>query len=504
MRPNRQYASAPFNGNASGSNNPPGALFDRPNYFKRGRNGKKNLWYCDLCRTGTPSDYMSLKGAQDHERGAEHLRNVNITESSWAMPNGDWADWDVAMADEPQDLTKEEKKDNEHRVFVDQLHEFVPFWIRGVEAAQRGEVLKMEEFLESHEKYPAMEEAWGGWDAPVAYAWPGERGWPKERDVESINSAHVASDQPELVSMPGFERSRGSDVTMPSVVSEGMRPVDRGQCDEYDAHAFVEDIALQKAVDSERKKEMHSFFEMPTQDKVRRIDELIRTLHAANMLMSSITNNHSEQPLPNGWIKEFDQSGHPFYVDTHAVPPRSIWTHPYEDEQFLREHPGVREKVGSSTPHQYSAPDGPPPGHASASKYAPPKGKRGFFGRLKDKAIGTKEEREAEKQRTAMLQEQRRQQYAASRPMSGFAPAQPAPYGYQQGGMGMGGMMPMGGSRMGGMGGGRRRGGMGGMALPLAGGLVGGLLLGDALDGGFNDNDDFGGGGFDGGDFGGD
>ncbi len=106
------------------------------------------------------------------------------------------------------------------------------------------------------------------------------------------------------------------------------------------------------------------------------------------------------------------------------------------------------------------------------------------------------------------IQEQRRQQYAASRPMPGFAQT---PYGYQQGGMGMGGMIGgssmggMGGGRMGGMGGGRR-GGMGGMALPLAGGLVGGLLLGDALDGGFNDNDDYGGGGdFDGGgDFGGD
>ncbi len=89
-------------------------------------------------------------------------------------------------------------------------------------------------------------------------------------------------------------------------------------------------------------------------------------------------------------------------MDTHAVPPRSIWTHPHEDEQFLRDHPDVREKVGN-TPHEYSAPDGLPPGHSSASKYAPPKGKRGFFGKLKDKAIGTKEEREAEKQHTAMV-----------------------------------------------------------------------------------------------------
>ena len=43
----------------------------------------------------------------------------------------------------------------------------------------------------------------------------------------------------------------------------------------------------------------------------------------------------------------------------------------------------------------------------------------------------------------------------------------------------------------------RQGGGMGGMALPLLGGLAGGLLLGELLD------DGFGGGGFGGGDFGG-
>lgn len=62
---------------------------------------------------------------------------------------------------------------------------------------------------------------------------------------------------------------------------------------------------------------------------------------------------------------------------------------------------------------------------------------------------------------------------------------------------------------------GRRHGGMGGMALPLMGGMAGGLLLGDLMGGGmgggfggggFNSGfggGGFGGGGFDGGGFGG-
>ena len=105
-------------------------------------------------------------------------------------------------------------------------------------------------------------------------------------------------------------------------------------------------------------------------------------------------------------------------VDTKADPPRSIWVHPYEDEQFLREHPDIREKVAS----KYEPPPGPPPpaGSRTSSYRNEPtspsastterekekeKEKRGFFGKLKDKAIGTKEEREAQKR----AEEERRQ-----------------------------------------------------------------------------------------------
>ncbi|ESK98061.1 hypothetical protein Moror_497 [Moniliophthora roreri MCA 2997] len=115
-------------------------------------------------------------------------------------------------------------------------------------------------------------------------------------------------------------------------------------------------------------------------------------------------------PLPDGWVKQTHESGHPYYVDTRANPPRSIWVHPYEDEQYLSEHPEAREKV------RHTSVNAPPPpfydqrhshdGQANAKGINPsiqPKRKRGFFGKLKDKAIGTKEEREAEKQRIATV-----------------------------------------------------------------------------------------------------
>jgi len=231
-------------------------------------------------------------------------------------------------------------------------------------------------------------------------------------------------------------------------------------------------------------------------------------------------------PLPFGWVKEFDQaSGNSFYVDTKANPPRSIWTHPYQDAEFLKAHPDVREKInvdgiGGSESNL------PPPsfeesqrrhsfGEASSSSKpqststSPAKLKkrtdRGFLGKLKDKTIGTKEEREAEKKRKqeedrVRMEAQRqhmqqimmaRQQHYANQPQHGHGFMPPGPqYG--------GGYGAYGSNRRRGGGGG----GMGGMGLPILGGLAGGLLLGEMLDGDFGGGD-FGGGDFGGGDFGG-
>ncbi|KAF5385519.1 hypothetical protein D9757_005410 [Collybiopsis confluens] len=249
------------------------------------------------------------------------------------------------------------------------------------------------------------------------------------------------------------------------------------------------------------------------------------SLNRTTITMSS--SNIHDLPLPGGWIKQYHESGHPYYVDTKANPPRSIWTHPYQDEQYLQEHPESREKL----PRPLSS-QGPPEGQSSSKQPdvhdqhrrhsyngQSSKGfgqKRGFFGKLKDKAIGTKEEREAEKARAAQLREQRRQQFLAQQQAQQAYYAQQAQYGPppQQYGAPY---SPYGGGFGQGQGYASRRGngmgGMGGMALPLVGGLAGGLLLGEALGGDFGGDGggdfggdgggDFGGGDFGGGDFGG-
>ncbi|EGP83673.1 unnamed protein product [Zymoseptoria tritici ST99CH_1A5] len=53
------------------------------------------------------------------------------------------------------------------------------------------------------------------------------------------------------------------------------------------------------------------------------------------------------RPLPEGWVRTLDtESGHQFYVDTRATPPRSTWDHPYDDEQYLATLSGPeRERI---------------------------------------------------------------------------------------------------------------------------------------------------------------
>lgn len=136
--------------------------------------------------------------------------------------------------------------------------------------------------------------------------------------------------------------------------------------------------------------------------------------------------------LPPGWIRSFDpQEQHQYFVDTRADPPRSIWVHPYDDDQYLSTlSPEERAKhtrmKRTMTLEDLAAEDSDDEGHAhptgrgttaaGASANAPssteqPTGIHKFSRRLKDKITGqTHEERELQRRRRA---EQERQAYLA-------------------------------------------------------------------------------------------
>ena len=152
------------------------------------------------------------------------------------------------------------------------------------------------------------------------------------------------------------------------------------------------------------------------------------------------------RPLPLGWVRQFDaQHEHQFFVDTTKDPPRSVWHHPYDDQQYLstlsseeRERiqalsktpskrdtetmstdGSVHEDVGDSKQDAYPRLDKPSEAHASSStaegsssQAAEQQQKPKLGRRLKDKLTGsTHEQRVAEREQRAREEEAQYEQY---------------------------------------------------------------------------------------------
>ncbi|ELU44848.1 rhamnogalacturonase B [Rhizoctonia solani AG-1 IA] len=127
------------------------------------------------------------------------------------------------------------------------------------------------------------------------------------------------------------------------------------------------------------------------------------------------------RPLPKGWVRDYDhacvfpqslihhepyscvirrnRNKHHFYVDTKTNPPRSIWVHPFEDEQFQREHPELFKQSR------------PPPSRPGENAVAGPSNteggtpeKKGFIQKMKDKAAEHAAKKEEERKQREQLQ----------------------------------------------------------------------------------------------------
>lgn len=145
------------------------------------------------------------------------------------------------------------------------------------------------------------------------------------------------------------------------------------------------------------------------------------------------------RPLPKGWIRQYDPSTHHnFFVDTLAKPPRSIWVHPFDDEQYQSEHPAEvkneRERIErenmlqadtdddddcppSSSKHRSTATtSGAGAGTGAGSVGAQPKGMKKLGRTLKDKLTNTTHaEREAKRAAQRQAEQRAYQQHQAIR-----------------------------------------------------------------------------------------
>jgi len=93
-------------------------------------------------------------------------------------------------------------------------------------------------------------------------------------------------------------------------------------------------------------------------------------LENSNMSSSSV----NVDDLLQGWIQKFDEnSKHHFWVDTTSSPPRAIWVHPYEDEQFLNVHPEIRKHLHIEHSAQMPMPGGRESENNLAASHDPPR-----------------------------------------------------------------------------------------------------------------------------------
>lgn len=146
------------------------------------------------------------------------------------------------------------------------------------------------------------------------------------------------------------------------------------------------------------------------------------------------------RPVPEGWVRQYDpQHGHQYFVDTKTSPPRSIWHHPFDDEQYLgtlsseeREriqamyrtpsHADIEAESTDEEDHHDPHDQGKVPHGASqeagASSSLPsrPKEKPGLGRRMKDKLTSsTHEEREVRRRQRAEHERKIYEQHQAFR-----------------------------------------------------------------------------------------
>lgn len=124
---------------------------------------------------------MTTSAALAHERDSiEHAHNASAVEMWNAQLDGAWG----PVPEDERPTTYDELRARTQRSEFDQVRDMVPFWQKGMEAAERGEVLKLEAFLDKL----AAEDRWGVADIDDPWG-PSVGPWPTERAPEALANA---------------------------------------------------------------------------------------------------------------------------------------------------------------------------------------------------------------------------------------------------------------------------------------------------------------------------
>jgi hypothetical protein len=221
-----------------------------------------NGWFCSICTPDARKKGMTVRAAMRHECTIEHIRNVS--EHHIWHPKPDSSAW------ENTSLTSETLKVQDKQNRVDNVRHMVPWWVRAVEAAERGEEMRMEDFLDT-----IQEDPWANiddvWECPDKINGNGWANTPHRVDATSVHRQAVDDDsasslQPCLSapSIPKGDRKIRVKWKKRSRFSEEQDIVHPSCTSIHDPHNFVEEMARREAADAERKRQMHIFFDVRT------------------------------------------------------------------------------------------------------------------------------------------------------------------------------------------------------------------------------------------------
>ena len=247
-------------------------------------NGK---WLCNICI----ADVMTIRQAVTHESSAQHSSRaeaygLQATSSDVRNPTCDI-------------LTSLRRAEQERSHWMDLTPNLISFWHRGVVAAERGEAAEsMQEFLDKLEE--ELRNSQGPWGSPLdddGWGWgsPAED-WTPAPDVWA--SAWGTPIVPQVPKKVHRRREGSSSIT--SMHQEGTIPERNGAHvgdNQDDNTSFVENYLQHHAVDARRREIMRNFyvvrhtfmtynfcllmrnlFKMPTEQKIRKIHEVISDL----------------------------------------------------------------------------------------------------------------------------------------------------------------------------------------------------------------------------------
>ncbi|KAG1716009.1 hypothetical protein ID866_1174 [Astraeus odoratus] len=251
---------------------------------------------------GLPHFFRLARGA-DRYAAFIGVDNGSLKSDEARMNSGDDITW---TTDPEHRLTSERLRQWGMYAHVDHVFDLVPFWRRAVFAAEKGEELRLADFLDKMEEgggWRTASDVWNllgtqqrsrgtasdvtqvdepdkGWGIAEDWAlaergsqgWgiAADNGWGMEDWAMSEHGGEECSAPVGCAQHPLLGQSRDGAMWNDDGVQLGQTV--------SDSDDFVDRVAHQSAVSEERRRQMHKFFQMPTEQKIQEIQRTIRFL----------------------------------------------------------------------------------------------------------------------------------------------------------------------------------------------------------------------------------